>query len=318
MSQNLIAPLLLDATRQFFERIYGQFPHLFADGDFEFRDAILTRLVPAPAHLTQANYLDIQRAIFKRMEAVNQPDWYPIFHCVYVQTIRRSHYGRQLFAALFAEAQSLIGQAQFDRVLVPGCGKFYEADDVCRLTRAKSVVALDVDFKDIELSRAVYPDLTSVHWRYHDLTAPLQDEPFDLVLFLHPQVCDYDKLWESPVYKRYGEEFRVPISELSRSATHKFIPAHWVKILDNAFAALKPGGSAVFLCYEHRERAIIQSYLANKKHLEELISDDNDLIVDPAFSHDMLACLDTELAESARFVAMGAYRSLLVVRKSLS
>lgn len=208
-----------------------------------------------------------------------------------------------------------IGRWHFDEILVPGCGKFFEAADVCQLLQPKRLDALDIDYRDIEFSRAIAPDLKAVQWGYQNLTQPLNGR-YDLALFLHPQVCDYDKLWASPTYKRYGDEFMVPLDDLRRAATYKFIPPPWTAILDNCFSALKGGGHAVFMCYEHRELAMIQSYLENKKHLQITYADVNTLTVDPAFSADMAACLNGPQQASAEFVAMGAYRAVMVVSKS--
>ena len=287
---------------------------MFLENDGEFYRGVMQKLTLTAENLTFANMLDVQRLIFKNLELNGQPDWYPIFHSVYVQTTRTSVLGRQLFLALLAECQVAMGQVAFERVLVPGCGKFFEAADVCALLRPQQVDAMDVDYKDLEVSRAVHTQLPQVRWRYQDLTLPLQEQ-YDLALLLHPQVCDYDKLWASPIYKRYGDEFMVPADELKRATTHKHIPTAWVAILDNTFAALKAGGHAVFMCYEHREMAMVQAYLANKPHLAICMADVNTLIVDPAFSGDMLTCLGGPQQSSAEFVAMGAYRAVIVVKK---
>lgn len=314
MPPHTISPLQLQATADFFNRLYNQFTHLFLDPKGDFYKSVQARLSPISENLTFENLLDIQRLIFKNMELHNQKDWYPIFHCVYVQSQRTSAFSRQLFAALLAECQVVIGRWHFDHVLVPGCGKFFEAEDVCRLLRPVRMDALDIDYQDIEFSRAMAPDLAAVQWRYCDLTQPL-DRNYDLALLLHPQVCDYDRLWASPIYKRYGDEFMVPAADLQRAATYKFIPPAWLAILDNCFAALKPEGHAIFMCYEHRELAMIQSYLENKPQLKIVYADVNTLTVDPAFSADMLACLNGPQQPSAEFVAMGAYRAVMVVSK---
>ena len=315
MPTHTIPPLQLQATADFFDRLYSQFPHLFLDSSGDFCRSVQAKLSPTLENLTFENLMSVQCLIFKSMEQHNQKDWYRIFHCVYLQTLRTSAFSRQLFLALLAECQVVMGRWHFDEILVPGCGKFFEATDICQLFRPKRLDALDIDYQDIEFSRALAPNLAPVQWGYRDLTQPLVGR-YDLVLFLHPQVCDYDQLWASPTYKRYGDEFMVPVDDLRRAATYKFIPPPWVAILDSCFSALKAGGHAVFMCYEHRELAMIQSYLGNKPQLQITYADVNTLTVDPAFSAEMLACLNGPQQSSAEFVAMGAYRAVMVVSKS--
>lgn len=105
MPIHTIHPLQLKSAADFFNRLYFQFPHLFLDPNGDFCKSIQSKVSPIPENLTFENLLDVQRLIFKNMELHNQNDWYPIFHCVYLQTQRTSAFSRQLFTALLAECQ---------------------------------------------------------------------------------------------------------------------------------------------------------------------------------------------------------------------
>ncbi len=311
-----LPPLQLQSLSQFFEALYGTYPQLFIESERQFYAAITARLRLCVENSTVENYLDIQRLIFKNIESKKMQHWYAIYHSVYLQTLRTSLFAEQLFSALLMECQMVMGVSQADHILVPGCGKFFELASLCRLFKPKAVTACDVDHHDLEVSRACHRDNPVVSWRQQDLTQPWQEaSPVSLVLFMHPQVCDYDRLWESPTYKRYGNEYAVPLAELVRSSTHKFIPPAWIAILTNSLEVLTPGGHAIFMCYEQREMALIQAYLANKPQYAVLMADANSVIVDPAFSGDLLERLGTEQEASAQFVAMGAYRCVMVIQK---
>ena len=321
MNDQTISISLLSVVEQLFTNLSEQYPHLF-NGLTELTQDINARLIPVQENLTFINYLDVQKKIFRNIEQKKADNWMDILVSVYISVMRQSIFAKNLFSTYLEQALTQIGKNKFEHILIPGCGKFYEGVTINNQLSAKKISAVDIMYRDIEVSKLLNEQERNINCVYKDLT-DIQNyaDNHDLILFLHPQVCDYNKMWQSSVFVLAENEIDIRASSILDASTVNNMPISWKAILNNAFKKLNSGGHVLFYFYEHRDLSILLSYLNAQSQqdtnikLEIKMQHINNYIVDPAFSFKYIKAILEDKQQVANFVAMGAYRAVLLVKK---
>ncbi|MCJ8311606.1 MAG: hypothetical protein HRU38_02730 [Saccharospirillaceae bacterium] len=316
MHDQVISISLLKVVDNLFNSLSQQYPHLFTDLN-KLNTEVELQLIPSQQNLTFINYLDVQKKIFKNLEQKKSNNWLEIYNSVYISEIRQSIFAKNLFSTYLEQALTLIGKSKFEHILIPGCGKFFEGDILNNQLSAKKISAVDVMYRDIEYSKLLNKNAPNIDCSYQDLTELNNyQNNHDLMLFLHPQLCDYNKMWLTPSFVLAENEIDISSSDILTAATVQNMPTSWQTILDNSFEKLNVNGHALFYFYEHRDLSIVLSYLENKSHLEVKMQHVNNYIVDPAFSFKYIKAIIEDKQQVANFVAMGAYRAVLLLKKT--
>ena len=319
INEDSLNRIRLKSVRDFFNRLYQTYPDIFLEKNREFYNTFVTTLTENEENLSFENYIDTQRLIIKNLEFKNSKNWYEKFHSVYITSLRCSEFGIKKFDKALAFLKNCTQLNQFNSVIAPGCGRFFEGPQILSLLGAKKCVAQDIQHIDLELARAFNLQHPQIQFEHRDLTQATPEHlgGFELALFLHPQVCDVNRFENDKLFRKHKRGPLIPPNKLNSLFRKEYLQPEWDKILRTSINNIKTGGHAFFLFYEHREQAIFLDWLKEIGGLNVLNTFTNNDIVDPAFTSDYAEFLGTAHEKSMQALTMGAYRAGVVVQKKI-
>lgn len=304
----------LEVIKKIITNLKITYPYLFK-GNVDFYKELDELILKKPD--SKCQILEIQSKLYEILES-NEDDyrnWYSIYHSVHINVIRNSKYASKKFLNLLNKLLDT-KNIKSKNLLIPACGKLFEIDYVINNFNAENIFAEDIDIDAIEFTRGIHKSSENLFLKHIDLSKKQETkQKFDIALFMHPQITDYDKLANSSLYKKYNNEFKIPYTAIKQQNKSQFMDKVWNKIIINCLDRLEDNGYGFFIFYEYRELDILLEWLNqfNCYRVVNFIYDDG--LIDCSFAKNYLSSFYSNLKETAQYVVMGAYRAGLVVQK---
>ena len=136
------------------------------------------------------------------------------------------------------------------RILSVGCSFGYEARPILGVFPTANFKGIDINKKFIEVARDENPDLGNAIFQEGDATKKetFGEEPWDLVLIRHPQVC----------------------REMFPADPKQDVAKNWEIIMQNSMEALRKGGTLFVSTITADERSVVLGYIKSSEEKMEV------------------------------------------------
>eukprot|EP00299_Pterocystis_sp_00344_P013081 c6368_g1_i1.p1 GENE.c6368_g1_i1~~c6368_g1_i1.p1 ORF type:complete len:336 (-),score=37.56 c6368_g1_i1:38-1045(-) len=180
------------------------------------------------------------------------------------KTCMRSHlFGQQMFYNLLSDLIQGLDVGPVNVIVSPGCGQLFEAGVLEHVFRPSLIIGQDILENSLHAAMHHNRHLKTLALQHVDVSQPSIALGYacDMAIFIHPNVLN-TQVWCAEIDQLpVVDEFEIPFPYMTKHlGVHCMCPT-WTAIISNTLARLRKNALMIFICYEKRERNLIELYL---------------------------------------------------------